>query len=88
MRARILWIATALTVVYAAVITGGTIALWPQEGETFTLAQFGDYLAGVFSPLAFGWFVVTVFIQLEELRLQRLEMRSAREAAERRSRED
>jgi hypothetical protein len=86
MRARILWIATALTVVYAVVIVAGTFALWPEPGEALTLSQFGDYLSGVFSPLAFGWFVVTVFIQLEELRLQRLEMRSAREEAERRAR--
>jgi len=88
MRERILRIATALTVVYAAGIVAGTVALWPEAGEEFTLAHFGDYLAGVFSPLAFGWFVVPVFIQLEELRLQRLEMRSAREAAERRAREN
>jgi hypothetical protein len=84
MRGRILRIATGLTIVYAVVIAVCTILLWPQPGETFTLAHFGDYLAGVFSPLAFGWFVVTVFIQLEELRLQRIEMTASREAAERR----
>jgi len=70
-------------VIYAIVVAFFTVMLWPEPGEAFTLAHLGDYLAGVFSPLVFGWFVVTVFIQLEELRLQRLEMRDAREAAER-----
>lgn len=82
MRDRIVAIAIALTAVYAVVVGVFTVLLWPEPGEAFTLAHLGDYLAGVFSPLAFGWFVVTVFIQLEELRLQREELQESRLATQ------
>ena len=36
--------------------------------------EFGDLLAGAFSPLAFAWFVYAVFMQREELELQRKEL--------------
>lgn len=80
-RSVILRTAAAITAVYVLMIVVLTVLLWPAAGEPFTLAQLGDYLAGVFSPLAFGWFVVTVFIQLEELRLQRIELQKARDEA-------
>lgn len=36
--------------------------------------EWGDVLAGVFSPLAFGWFVFTALMQTRELQLQREEL--------------
>lgn len=35
---------------------------------------FGDFLAGVFAPVAFFWLIVTVLMQSRELRLQRREL--------------
>lgn len=43
-----------------------------------TLHEFGDFLAGVFSPLAFLFFVISVLIQREEFQLTREEMSSSR----------
>jgi hypothetical protein len=40
---------------------------------------FGDMLAGIFSPLAFFWFVLAVWMQRKELELQRTELASTRE---------
>ncbi len=34
----------------------------------------GDFLAGVFSPIAFGWLVLGYFLQKNEIRRQRMEM--------------
>jgi hypothetical protein len=47
-----------------------------------TLHEFGDFLAGVFSPLAFLFFVISVLIQREEFRLTREEMRESRKELE------
>lgn len=38
-----------------------------------TLNEFGDFLAGLFAPLAFLWLVVAVFVQKDELRAQLIE---------------
>ncbi|MCP2132960.1 hypothetical protein [Agrobacterium tumefaciens] len=40
--------------------------------------EWGDLLAGIFAPIAFLWLVATVWIQSDELRLQREEMRESR----------
>ncbi len=42
------------------------------------LNEWGDFLAGVFAPIAFLWLVATVWIQSDELRLQREEMVASR----------
>jgi hypothetical protein len=42
--------------------------------------EFGDFLAGVFAPLAFLWLAVAVFVQREELSLQRVELEHNRNA--------
>jgi hypothetical protein len=42
------------------------------------LNAVGDFLAGACAPLAFIWLVATVFIQAQELRLQRHELRLTR----------
>lgn len=41
--------------------------------------EWGDYLAGVFAPLAFFWLVAAVFVQSKELAEQREELRLTRE---------
>jgi len=41
--------------------------------------EWGDFLAGVFAPIAFLWLVGTVMIQSDELREQREELKITRE---------
>src|SRR5919106_753687 len=43
------------------------------------LGETGDYLAGWFTPLAFSWFIVTVFLQRNELKHQREELKMMRQ---------
>ena len=38
------------------------------------LNELGDFLAGVFTPLAFGWLVYGYLLQSKEIRLQREEL--------------
>ncbi len=38
------------------------------------LNELGDFLAGFFTPLAFGWLVYGYLLQSKELRLQREEL--------------
>ena len=42
--------------------------------RTGNLNELGDFLAGVFTPLAFGWLVYGYLLQSKELRLQREEL--------------
>lgn len=39
-----------------------------------TASEWGDFLAGVFAPIAFLWLVAAVWIQSDELREQRVEL--------------
>ena len=41
---------------------------------TGQLNELGDFLAGFFTPLAFGWLVYGYLLQSKELRLQREEL--------------
>ena len=43
------------------------------------LNELGDFLAGFFTPLAFGWLVYGYFLQSKELRLQREELALTRD---------
>lgn len=43
--------------------------------ESVSLNELGDFLAGVFSPLAFLWFVLTLFVQHSELATQNAELK-------------
>ena len=47
----------------------------PRPGQDLlragNLNELGDFLAGVFTPLAFGWLVYGYLLQSKELRLQR-----------------
>lgn len=45
--------------------------------------EMGDFLAGAAAPLAFLWLVVAVFLQKEELSLQRAELQQSRLALHR-----
>src|ERR1700690_1550550 len=51
---------------------GTLVAMKPNE--------LGDMLAGSFSPLAFAWVVIAVFLQHSELEAQRQELHSNGEA--------
>ena len=42
--------------------------------RTGNLNELGDFLAGFFTPLAFGWLVYGYLLQSKELRLQRKEL--------------
>jgi len=44
-----------------------------------TASEWGDFLAGVFAPIAFLWLVAAVWIQSDELREQRVELALTRE---------
>jgi len=49
------------------------------EVSNLELNEFGDFLAGVFAPLAFLWLVVAVFVQKDELRAQLVEFQRSYE---------
>lgn len=77
--------AKVLTYVYLGVI--GVICAWVwSHGSDLNAAierpklnSLGDFLAGVFAPIAFVWLAVTVLIQSNELRSQREELQLSRE---------
>lgn len=53
-----------------------------EDGTTFGCLEaneWGDFLAGVFAPVAFFWLVATVWIQSNELREQRRELALTRQ---------
>jgi hypothetical protein len=50
-----------------------------EEIKTMKLNEFGDFLAGFSAPLAFLWLIVAVFMQRQELQLQRLELEHSRD---------
>lgn len=60
------------------VLTFAFFADW----EEFTPSKLGDFIAGVFSPLAFYWFVVTVHLQRLELSETRKQFERQAAAAE------
>ena len=41
--------------------------------------EFGDFVAGIFAPLAFIWLAYSVQLQSDELRLQRKELEETKE---------
>lgn len=75
------------SIVWIYAITVGTfvVSSWLGFGPFCRpkgLHEFGDFLAGVFSPLAFLFFVISVLIQREEFRLSRTEMADSRKELE------
>ena len=69
------WVAIGLSGVYLVVVCG------LLGGKIGNLApnELGDFLAGVFTPLAFLWLVIGYFMQRTELGLQRQELKHQRE---------
>ena len=54
-------------------------AVWILYSETklpvnWNLNHLGDFLAGAFAPLAVFWFVLGFFLQIKEIRYQRIEI--------------
>ena len=69
---------SALSILYIATILflrGSDVSGLLVTGN---LNELGDFLAGVFTPLAFGWLVYGYLLQSKELRLQREELALAR----------
>ena len=77
---------------YAPLVIGLLLTLlWFASGAYYVATRFsmlselppnslGDFLAGSFAPLAFLWLVIAVFLQKNELRLQREELIQNRNA--------
>ena len=73
------WIIVGLSISYIVTILffRGNDAL--ELLRTGNLNELGDFLAGFFTPLAFGWLVYGYFLQSKELRLQRKELSLTRD---------
>ncbi|QCM10005.1 hypothetical protein CFBP6625_06320 [Agrobacterium tumefaciens] len=72
----------ALTTLYVGAVTYEILVAGISGNviEDNGLNSLGDFLAGVFAPIAFLWLVVTVFLQKQELALTRKEMEEQRKA--------
>ena len=72
------WPGIIVTVLYLGVI------IFPRHDDTWALLckgelnQLGDFLAGLFTPVAFGWLIYGYFLQRKEFRLQREELEETR----------
>jgi hypothetical protein len=81
-----LWFGIVVTLLYAGIL----YAILPPPKtcaaaigvvrffDCYELNEAGDFLAGVFAPIAFLWLVVAVLIQSQELSLQRQELAATR----------
>ncbi|KQV27853.1 hypothetical protein ASC97_05675 [Rhizobium sp. Root1203] len=83
-RSIVMFIAGSLTV---GLLVGAAFLGWKahpgacSEGGTYacmTAADWGNFFAGVFAPIAFIWLVAAVWIQSQELAEQREELRLTR----------
>lgn len=74
-----IWVTSVLSILYIAII------LYFRGYDAWNLLQTGnlnelsDFLAGFFTPLAFGWLAYGYLLQSKELRLQREELSLTRE---------
>ncbi len=74
-----IWVISGVSVLYIAIIfflRGSDAWRLLTTGE---LNELGDFLAGFFTPLAFGWLIYGYFLQSSELSLQRKELELTRE---------
>lgn len=69
----------AITVAYVLAASVAVLRNW-QQMVSMAPNEWGDLAAGVFSPLAFLWFLYTALAQRAELRLQQQELRSNTES--------
>lgn len=63
-----------LSVIFVPRISDIWLLLWYGD-----LNELGDFLAGVFTPVAFGWLIYGYILQYKEFRLQREELEQTRE---------
>lgn len=72
----------AATILYVGIIAleSGLVGKWAIDIEKGKLNSLGDFLAGLFAPVAFFWLIITVSLQKEELALTRKEMIEQRKA--------
>lgn len=69
----LLWTGLYFTLIFS--FRGSDAWFLLREGE---LNVLGDFLAGVFTPVAFGWLIYGYFLQRNELHFQREELQEAR----------
>lgn len=73
--------ALVATTIYAGILIVLLVAILPSGGwKNLTHNSIGDFLAGVFSPVAFFWFIVTVLLQRSELQETRRELQRTADA--------
>ena len=70
-----LWLSVGVTAAYILVI----LVFFGSDAWTLRPNELGDFLAGLFTPLAFLWLVIGYFMQRTELGLQREELKHQRE---------
>ena len=61
------WMGIGISVIYISLSVVFAVARW-DDFKTLTPNELGDFLAGVFAPLAFLWLVLGFFQQGDELR--------------------
>ena len=74
-----IWVISSVSTFYIAIIfflRGSDAWRLLTTGE---LNELGDFLAGFFTPLAFGWLIYGYLLQSSELSLQRKELELTRE---------
>ena len=69
------WIFVVASVVYVVIVVLAALRI----DAPLSASEWGNVLAGVFSPLAFFWLLYTALAQRAELELQRLELEQTRE---------
>jgi hypothetical protein len=72
------FVGAILTVIYIVAIM--TLGFFAAPALKFN--EWGDFFAGFMSPVALAWLIGTLFIQRQELALQRDEMRAAQKIAQ------
>ena len=74
-----IWVISGVSVLYIAIIfflRGSDVWRLLTTGD---LNELGDFFAGFFTPLAFGWLIYGYLLQSSELSLQRKELELTRE---------
>ena len=68
------WVLSILYLLF--ILTISLLFVFASDSKSLSLNNLGDYLAGVFSPLAFLWLVLGYRQQAKELRLQAKELKN------------
>jgi NADH:ubiquinone oxidoreductase subunit 5 (subunit L)/multisubunit Na+/H+ antiporter MnhA subunit len=71
------YVGAVLTVIYIM----GILVLGFYAEPRLPFNELGDFFAGFMSPVALAWLIATLFVQRQELALQRQEMAEARQVA-------